>query len=94
VINLDPALAEEFLDISMSPYRRYQRIAKTTISGGNRNPANGERRTRDRGYRANMGSEHPATVVLEPGDGSTQERRFPCREGLFAGRATTVNSRC
>ena len=44
VIDLDPTLTEELLDVANdSPYRRYHRTARTMTSGGNRNPRNAER---------------------------------------------------
>jgi hypothetical protein len=36
VVGLDPALGEQFLDVAVRPpKRRYQRIARTMMSGGN-----------------------------------------------------------
>jgi hypothetical protein len=43
VIDLDPTLDKELFDVAVErPNRRYQRTARTMISGGNRNPANAE----------------------------------------------------
>jgi hypothetical protein len=39
VVGLDPALGEQFLDVAVRPpKRRYQRTARTMMSGGKRNP--------------------------------------------------------
>jgi hypothetical protein len=43
MIDLDPALGEQLLDISIrKTNRRYQRTARTITSGGNRKPLNAE----------------------------------------------------
>jgi hypothetical protein len=43
VVDFDTPLDQELLDVAEErPYRRYERTARTMISGGNRNPLNAE----------------------------------------------------
>lgn len=72
------------------PYRRYQRTARTMISGGNRKP--GGCRARHCGYRTRTARDHPATFTAHRDPAPMQQSRCQTASGPSRPPRTTARS--
>jgi hypothetical protein len=86
VVDPDPALGEQFLDIAVGePKRRYQRTASTITSGGKQKPANTDRVA----GRVTMAGSHAGSLAARTRPQQMQQRAQQCLGSGYnsAGRA-------